>query len=109
MDILFLNDKQREIFSSEKLLKINHGQMAKIITTRLDQLRAAKSVGEYMSNNIGKPHFLKEQYKGCIGIRLTGNYRLIVKPLYAESTDFSVLDLYKLEVVTIMEVEDYHE
>lgn len=82
--------------------------MAKVITKRVDQLKAANSVGEYMSFKIGNPHFLKGPYKHCIGITLTGNYRLIIEPIYEEGTDFSNLNLYTLRVVTIMEVEDYH-
>lgn len=108
VDILFKDEEQKEVFFSEKLLKLKYGNLAKMITKRMDQLRAAKSVGEYMSYKIGTPHFLKGEYKRCIGIKLTGNYRLIIEPVYEENTDFSMLNLYALRVVTIMEVEDYH-
>ncbi|MGG1616517.1 hypothetical protein ACIFQM_23760 [Paenibacillus sp. NRS-1782] len=108
MDILFRNTRQKEVFSSEKLLKTEYGQLAKIITKRMDQLRAAKSISEYMAFKIGNPHFLSGSFDKCIGINLTGNFRLIIEPLYDDNMDFSNLNLSSLEVVTIMEVKDYH-
>lgn len=108
MDILFINEKEKEIFNCEKLLKTEYGQMAKIITKRIDQLKAARSVGEYMALKIGNPHFLKGDYNRCIGVSITGNYRLIFEPLYEENSDFSKLNLNTLRVVTILEVDDYH-
>jgi plasmid maintenance system killer protein len=108
VDILFVDEKQKETFNSEKLLRAQYGQMAKIITKRLDQIRAASSLGEYMAMNIGNPHFLKGDYKRCISVKLTGNYRLIFEPLYKENEDFSNLNLTTLSVVTILEVDDYH-
>jgi plasmid maintenance system killer protein len=108
VDILFNDEDQKEVFNNERLLKAKHGQMSKIIVKRMDQLKAAKSVGEYMSLKLGNPHFLKGEYKRCIGVSLTGNYRLIIEPVYEDDTDFSNLNLFTLRVVTIMEVDDYH-
>jgi plasmid maintenance system killer protein len=108
VDILFKDEDQKELFNCEKSLKKRYGQMAKIITRRMDQLRAANSVGEYMAFKLGNPHFLKGDYKRCIAVSLTGNYRLIFEPVYEEDTDFANLNLFTLRVVTILEVEDYH-
>lgn len=108
MDILFNDEGQKEVFNSERLLKKEYGQMARIISKRMDQLRAAKTVAEYMEYQIGNPHFLKGDYHKCIGIKITGNYRLIIEPLYDANTDFSNLNLNTLRVVTVLEVDDYH-
>lgn len=108
MDILFESEKDRQLYTSQKLLQSKHGRLAKPITTRLDQLKASENLGVYMAMRLGNPHFLDAEYKGCIGVSLSPNYRLIFRPVYETDMDFSNLDLSALCVITIMEVTDYH-
>ena len=109
MNILFETDKDKAFYEDFKALRKRYGNdLAKLITRRLNEIDDFDSVGDLLDSGIGKAHYLKNNYKNCIGISLTGNYRLIVRPLYDEDTDFSQLDNYSLTIVTILKVEDYH-
>ncbi|WP_059171979.1 hypothetical protein [Bacillus sp. FJAT-27445] len=109
MNILFKNDKERELYQNfSKLRKIYGEKLGKLITRRIQELEAFDSVGQLLDSKVGKGHFLKAEYKNCIALRLTSNYRLIIEPVYGEDTDFAHLDIYGLKIVTILKVEDYH-
>lgn len=109
MEVQFKSNKERDFYQDIKALRKDFGDiMAKLIVRRINELEAFDSIGQLMNMKIGKPHFLTGEYIHCIGLSLTGNYRLIVKPLYEENTDFSKLNLDKIFIVRVMEVIDYH-
>ena len=109
MNILFETDKDKAFYEDFKALRKSYGNdLAKLITRRLNEIDDFDSVGDLLDSGIGKGHYLKNNYRNCIGLSLTGNYRLIIRPLYDEDTDFSQLDNYSLSKVTILKVEDYH-
>lgn len=109
MNILFNNEKEKEFYQNFPKLKKAYGEkLGKMITRRITEVESFESVGYLLDSQIGKGHFLKGEYKNCIALRLTANYRLIIEPIYSEGTDFSRLDLYSLRIVTILKVEDYH-
>lgn len=72
---------------------------------RYDQLKAAANFSIYLSTGLGKPHPLYENLKGCYGISITGNVRLVVRP-DVESLDPA--SLKKCDSVIIEGVMDYH-
>ena len=109
MNILFKDDKEKEMYQNPDTLRKKFGlQIAKMITKRIQELQAFSSIGELLSSGIGKGHFLKGDYKHCLALSLTGNYRLIVQPFFEDDTDFSVLKTHNLNIVIIIKVEDYH-
>lgn len=109
MDILFETNKDKAFYEDIKALRKKYGNdLAKAITKRIVQIETFGSVGELLDSGIGKGHYLTANYKNCIALNLTGNYRLIIQPLHDEHTNFSHLDNYSLTIVTILKVEDYH-
>ncbi|WP_141336745.1 hypothetical protein [Paenibacillus sp. tmac-D7] len=108
MEVLFRNEKEREFYQSEKLLRKEYGELARAITKRLIHLKSFESVGAFLEKGLGKPHLLTGDYDKCIAVNISPNYRLILEPMYDTDTDFSKLNLYAVKVVTILEVKDYH-
>ncbi|NQX44434.1 hypothetical protein HQN87_03730 [Paenibacillus tritici] len=109
MEVRYLSEKEEENYQNIKYLRKKHGEiMAKSIQNRISQIESLDSVGVLLDTKIGKAHMLDHEYKYHIGLNLTGNYRLIIKPVYEEHTDFSELNLHTIFIVTIMEVKDYH-
>ena len=53
----------------------------------------------------GKPHLLEDNLKGCFGISITGNYRLIVEP---KSNKLDNISLKKCKTIIVKGVVDYH-
>lgn len=106
MKLEYGNAVVEKYFSNFNLFKKDKGSnLARTTKKRCDQLKAAKNFGIYLSTGLGKPHPLFGNLKGCYGINITGNIRLIVKP------DVESLDpesLKKCTVVIIEGVMDYH-
>lgn len=98
MEIKFDNQKTQKIMTDMKLLtaKIGLG-MAKTIKQRYNQIEACENFEQYMKTGLGIPHPLNHSLKDCYGIRITGNYRLVVKPESLGS-----------EKIIIKGVLDYH-
>ena len=81
MEIKFENQKVQKIMTDMKLIKAKIGLgMAKTVKQRYNQIEACKNFKEYMNIGLGVPHPLGHDLNECYGIRITGNYRLVVKP-----------------------------
>ena len=64
-----------------KLLTAKIGlSMAKTVKQRYNQIEACENFKEYMNTGLGIPHPLSNKLKDYYAIRITGNYRLIVRP-----------------------------
>lgn len=106
MEIKFDNDDVRALFEDFNLMSKKKGlELTKIVKRRYNELRAAETFLEYLNNGIGKPHRLKENMDGLYGVNLTGNIRLIIKPI---SKDLSPETLKECKRVIIKGAEDYH-
>ncbi len=80
-------------------------QLARTTKKRHDQLKAAKTFGIYLSVGLGNPHRLYHDLDGYYGVYVSGNVRLIIKPV-AESLELNILK--NCDTVIIKGVEDYH-
>ena len=81
MEIQFENQKVQKSMSDMKELTTKIGlAMTKTVKQRYNQLEACENFEEYMKTGLGVPHPLNNDLKECYGIRITGNYMLIVKP-----------------------------
>jgi plasmid maintenance system killer protein len=110
MEIRFTGDKERRFYQSEKQLVKAYGKpLADKITRRIKEMESFDSVGQLLDSKLGKGHLLDHDYKGCFSVHLNGNYRLISKLIYDNDSDLSKLNFYKIEIVQIIEVKDYHE
>jgi proteic killer suppression protein/toxin YoeB len=93
-------------FSNFNLMNKEKGKdLTRAIKKRCDQLKAASNFGIYLSTGLGKPHPLYGNLRGCYGISITGNIRLIVRP-DAEALDPA--SLTKCNSVIIEGVMSYH-
>lgn len=59
----------------------------------------------FISLGLGKPHRLYGDLNKCYGISITGNYRLIVKPVCNE---IDINSLKCCDTVIVKGVVDYH-
>ena len=83
-----------------------HGkEFAKRAKQRIDQINAIPRFNEYVMLGLGNPHVLAGDFEGYYGVSLTGNTRIILKPI---SEDLSVESLSKCEEVILKGVVDYH-
>ena len=110
MDVLFATRKlQRRLGSTTEARKVYGDQAAKKIAMRLEQMRAARHLGD-LRNLPGRWHELSGDRQGSLACDLVQPYRLIFRataeppPLDAHGG----LDWPAVESVTITEVVDYH-
>ena len=107
------NDKLAELFSdlndvkhSNHLLQKNIGfDLTRSIKKRYNQILSCSSFKELQQSGLGKPESLSGNFTRCFSLRLTANYRLIVKPC---SKDLSAESLMNCDTVIIKGVIDYH-
>lgn len=106
MEIEFDDKKVQTLFNDFNLMSRKKGiDIAKTIKKRYEQLKAAETFAEYLLTGLGKPHLLSGNRDCLYGISITGNIRLIVKPV---SEDLSMESLKKCIKVIIKGAEDYH-
>jgi proteic killer suppression protein len=109
MDIQFSDVKAAELFNTEKKLRGRYGaELAKAIMKRLADVEAVACL-EGMRNLPGKWHELTGDYSGCIACRLSGNWRLNLKPAApAPLKPDGGLNWKEVVTVRVVGVEDYH-
>jgi len=98
--------KVERLFKDLNKMKRKIGdKLTKAVKKRCDQLKAAETFADFLSLRLGKPHSLSEDKKGCYGIYVTGNIRLVVAPI---SEDLSPESLKVCRKIIVKGVEDYH-
>lgn len=108
MEILYDDKKVKVLFDNFAIMSSTKGhELTKHVKIRYEQLRAAETFYDYYKTGLGKPHRLEHDKNNLYAIRLTGNIRLLVRPV-VENEDYSVESLKKCRKVTIIGVEDYH-
>ncbi len=106
MEVSYDDSKVETLFDNFNLMVKKIGaSVTKSIKKRYEQLRAAETFHDFLTTGLGKPHLLKGNKSDCYGISVTGNVRLLVKPI---AVDFSAEALRKCTKVIIKGVEDYH-
>lgn len=106
MKLKYKKSSVEKYFSNFALMNKKLGKdLTRTTKKRYDQLKAAPNFSIYLSTGLGKPHPLYGDLRGCYGISIASNIRLIVRP-DAESLDPS--SLAKCDSVIIEGVMDYH-
>lgn len=81
MEIKYESKQIEKMMSNmSKLVEKIGFQMARNVKKRYNQILASKDMSELLKNNLGHPHPLHGDLKGCYGIDITANYRLVVQP-----------------------------
>lgn len=101
-----LFDDLNNVRSSKGLMMKEIGaELTKAVKKRYNQIIAFSSFSALQKSGIGKMESLKEDKKGSYSIRVSANYRLILKP---KSKDQSAESLKNCDTLTIEGVIDYH-
>lgn len=106
LNLKYEKSSVEKYFENFDLMSKEKGKdLTRAVKKRYDQLKAAANFSIYLKTGLGKPHPLYENLKGCYGISVNGNIRLIVRP------DVEGLDpdsLKRCDTVIIKGVMDYH-
>lgn len=113
LDILYENSDVRILFedlndvrNTKNLMTKKIGaEYTKAVKKRYNQIAAFSTFYSLQQSGIGKMESLEADYKGSYSLRLTKNYRLIIKP---NTKDTSAESLKKCDAVIIEGVIDYH-
>lgn len=104
--ITYDNKRVERFFADYDLMgKKIGGEKTKTVKKHMDRIKASVCFQSFISLGLGKPHPLKENLVGLYSIVITGNYRLIVKPV---CTDLSLDSLKSCCEVIVKGVGDYH-
>ena len=80
-------------------------ELTRTIKKRYNQIVAFSSFFDLQQSGIGKMESLEGDRKGFYSLRISANYRLIVKP---KAEDLSAESLKKCDILIIGGVIDYH-
>jgi proteic killer suppression protein len=112
LNILFITNELRKRCNDPRLAQRGWGgHRAKLVGRRLDQLKAAPTLADFMPTP-GRPHALHGDREGEFTVDLDGPYRLVFepadKPLPVSPTTNELI-YEQVTSVCIRGVEDTHE
>lgn len=109
MNIDYKNNKLKKILNNASLIKKEYGTMAKKVSQRMEQLKAADNLAVLMTLPVNC-HALKGGRAGEWAVDISGNYRLIFEinhnPIPIKN-DRSI-DTILVTDIRILETTDYH-
>ena len=110
MNIDYKNNKIRKVLSDAREMQKAFGNLAKKVSQRMEQLRAAPTLANMQMYQAARCHELKGERKGEWAIDISVNHRMIFEinqqPL-PSNKDGSV-DTKKVTGIMITETTDYH-
>ena len=105
-DVRILFDDLNDVRNTKSLMIRTIGtEYTKAVKKRYNQIVAFSTFYSLQQSGIGKMESLDGDLKGYYSLRLTKNYRLIIKP---QADDTSAESLKKCDTVIIKGVIDYH-
>ncbi|KGO13444.1 hypothetical protein NZ45_12335 [Clostridium botulinum] len=109
MKVTIGSKKLEKIINNEKKLIKKYGvENARLIIKRLDQLKAADSLGIMVKFRIGRCHSLSSNFKGKFALDLDHPDRLIIEPVFEDNIDLSQINYFDIKEIVVLEVKDYH-
>lgn len=111
MDILFSTSKLEKTCNEAKARLKQYGpECAKLLATRLDDMRAAATLAILRTLPQAKAHELTGDRKGQLSVSLKHPQRLIFEPANSPvpTKPDGGLDWEKVTAIRILEVVDYH-
>ena len=101
--------KLEKLLNDDKLLIRAFGvSNARKIILRLNQIKAASSLGAILTQRVGRCHPLSGDRMGQFAFDVEQPYRLIVMPKYDNKAAEQAKDLSQVKTIIVMEVTDYH-
>ena len=106
IEVKELFDDLNDVRNSKNLMKKEIGaELTKAVKKRYNQIVAFTSFSALQQSGIGKMESLEGDRKGAYSLRVSANYRLIVRP---KTKDLSVDSLKNCDTLIIEGVIDYH-
>lgn len=100
--MLFEDRKLEKLCTDEREMRKRRGDIADRLRLRINALGVAGSVGELSTHDpLGNWHALNADLDGLWSGKLSGNFRLLVRPEDASDRRCAV-------TVTVIEIDDYH-
>ncbi|MBO4578653.1 MAG: type II toxin-antitoxin system YoeB family toxin [Clostridiales bacterium] len=101
-----LFDDLNDIRYSGNLMRKKAGaEITKAVKKRYNQIVAFSNFEELLNSGLGKPEAMEGNLKGYYSLRVSANYRLIVRPI---TDDLSIEKLKECDTVIVKGVTDYH-
>lgn len=105
MNIEYASKSIKRILEDQRLIVKNYGDISRNLILRMSDLRVASNLNEISHLPPPRRHKLTSNFKGCWGIDLSRNKRLIIRPI----GDFDSNDLTSITAIRIEDITDYHE
>ena len=104
MRISYSTSRLEKILTNERLIKRHYTKQHIRLRNRISELRAAVSLADIPSDPPPRRHKLTGSLKGCWGIDISRNFRIIIKP----QGSYDEHDLNTITDCLIIDIEDYH-
>lgn len=102
LEVQYEHKKLKKLCTDEREMKKKRSDIAGKLRLRIKALETAKSVRELSTHDpLGEWHQLSADRDGQWAGKLSGNYRLVIRPHDATEPWNSV-------TVTVIEIDDYH-
>lgn len=102
MEVRFDDKKLEKLCTDEKTMRKKRGDIAPRLRTRINALRTATRVGDLATlDPLGRWHPLTANLAGLWAGKLSGNFRLPIRPEGSGDHDSAV-------TVTVIDIGDYH-
>lgn len=110
MIISFASNKLEKQLSDEAQIRRAFGDRGRRLMMRLDLLRAAPCLADVPHTPPTRRHALSGPRSGHYAVDITGNWRLIFRPVAASppADPGGASDLAGITAIEIVAIEDYH-
>ena len=107
MRISFSSRKLEKQLTDERQMKQAYGDLAGRLKLRLDLLRAVNTLADVSHQPPPRRHKLEPPWEGHYAVDISGNWRLIFRPVGMAGKDHA--DLQNISAVEITKIVDYHK
>ncbi len=111
MEVKFANRRLERLVSNYRQLVRDYGTaVAKAVPKKIDDLRSAENIADYILNYPGKSKELTDSFKGQFSVRLDDKVRLVFSPNEQETPrkPDGGLDWHRITKIVITAIVDYH-
>ena len=110
MKISYKSNKLEKRLTEAKEMQKAFGTIAKKISQRISELRAAPNLDVMKTIPAANCHELKGDRQGEFAVKISGNFRLIFIPDHnpVPMKDDKSIDCIKITDIQILEIGDYH-
>jgi len=103
LQIMYANKRVGLLFDDyDEMKKKLPSEWVRTIKKHIDRLKAAECFEDFLKLNLGHPEPLKGKNKGAYSLHITGNVRMIIRPI-SQTTQISYCKEVEIEGVV-----DYH-